>query len=138
MLQAYCVAGHTFHLDLPDGSPVLPLLSQYKGFVTDPVDDPLFILRVVEEIPEREKVPLYVVEPEDEGQPRLDLYSCADGVLVETDCPYMAPVPLRGRRNEPAFIAHTFAKVAALRGEGPDQLAEQLWRNSNAALGLEA
>ena len=61
----------------------------------------------------------------------------ADRLLIETDCPYMAPVPLRGQRNEPAFIAHTFAKVAELRGVGPDQLAEQLWENSNRILGIE-
>ena len=60
----------------------------------------------------------------------------ADRLLIETDCPYMAPVPLRGQRNEPAFIAHTFAKVAQLRGVGPDQLAEQLWENSNRILGI--
>lgn len=62
----------------------------------------------------------------------------ADRLLIETDCPYMAPVPLRGQRNEPAFIAHTFAKVAELRGVGPDQLAEQLWENSNRIMGIEA
>lgn len=61
----------------------------------------------------------------------------ADRLLIETDCPYMAPVPMRGRRNEPAFIAHTFAKVAELRGESPDALAEQLWENSNRIMGLE-
>ena len=61
----------------------------------------------------------------------------ADRLLVETDCPYMAPVPLRGRRNEPAFIAHTFAKVAELRNMGPDPLAEQLWQNANRIMGLE-
>ena len=61
-----------------------------------------------------------------------------DRLLIETDCPYMAPVPLRGRRNEPAFIAHTFARVAELRGEGPDDLAGRLWENSCAALGIEA
>ena len=60
----------------------------------------------------------------------------ADRLLVETDCPYMAPVPLRGRRNEPAFIVHTFAKVAELRGEAPDRLAEQLWRNANGIMGI--
>ena len=60
----------------------------------------------------------------------------ADRLLVETDCPYMAPVPLRGRRNEPAFIVHTFAKVAELRGEAPDRLAEQLWRNANDIMGI--
>jgi len=60
----------------------------------------------------------------------------ADRLLIETDCPYMAPVPLRGKRNEPAFIEHTLVKVAALRGIAPDRMAQQLWENSNAALGL--
>lgn len=60
----------------------------------------------------------------------------ADRLLIETDCPYMAPVPLRGRRNEPSFLPHTFARVAELRGDAPDALAEQLWRNSCAALGI--
>ena len=61
----------------------------------------------------------------------------ADRLLIETDCPYMAPVPLRGRRNEPAFIVHTFAKVAELRSIGPDALAEQLWANAVAIIGEE-
>ena len=61
----------------------------------------------------------------------------ADRLLIETDCPYMAPVPLRGRRNEPAFIVHTFDKVAGLRGAAPEDLAEQLWQNANRAMGLE-
>ena len=60
----------------------------------------------------------------------------ADRLLIETDCPYMAPVPLRGRRNEPAFIVHTFEKVAALRGEAPEALSRRLWRNSCRAMGL--
>ena len=61
----------------------------------------------------------------------------ADRLLIETDCPYMAPVPLRGRRNEPAFIVHTFSRVAELRGAEPEALAERLWKNSCAALGIE-
>lgn len=60
----------------------------------------------------------------------------ADRLLIETDCPYMAPVPLRGKRNEPSFMAHTLAKVAELREAAPDRLADQLWQNSNRALGL--
>lgn len=60
----------------------------------------------------------------------------ADRLLIETDCPYMAPVPLRGKRNEPSFLVHTLYKVAELRGEAPEQLAEQLWANSLAALRL--
>lgn len=61
----------------------------------------------------------------------------ADRLLIETDCPYMAPVPLRGRRNEPAHIVHTFSKIAELRGEDPDKLSEQLWQNACAALRLQ-
>ena len=60
----------------------------------------------------------------------------SDRLLIETDCPYMAPVPLRGRRNEPAFIVHTFGKIVELRGEDPDALSEQLWHNACKALGL--
>lgn len=60
----------------------------------------------------------------------------ADRLLVETDCPYMAPVPLRGRRNEPAFIVHTFEKVAQLRGEDPEALAGALWENANNIMGI--
>jgi TatD DNase family protein len=40
----------------------------------------------------------------------------ADRIIVETDCPYLAPVPHRGRRNEPAFLPHVLAKVAEIRG----------------------
>ena len=43
-------------------------------------------------------------------------------VLVETDAPYLAPVPKRGKRNEPAFVAHTAAAVAELRGMSVDDL----------------
>ena len=49
----------------------------------------------------------------------------------------MAPVPLRGKRNEPAFIEHTLVKIAALRETAPVHMAEQLWINSNAAMALE-
>lgn len=40
----------------------------------------------------------------------------ADRIMVETDCPYLAPVPLRGRRNEPAYLPHVLAKLAEIRG----------------------
>lgn len=40
----------------------------------------------------------------------------ADRIIVETDCPYLAPVPFRGRRNEPAYIPHILAKLAEIRG----------------------
>ena len=47
-----------------------------------------------------------------------------DRLLVETDAPYLAPVPYRGRRNEPAFVAATAAAVATLKGIEPQHLAE--------------
>jgi TatD DNase family protein len=40
----------------------------------------------------------------------------ADRIIVETDCPYLAPMPYRGRRNEPAFLPHILAKLAEIRG----------------------
>ncbi|HKP33430.1 MAG TPA: TatD family hydrolase [Sphingomicrobium sp.] len=48
----------------------------------------------------------------------------ADQMLVETDAPFLAPVPHRGQKCEPAFVADTAAFVAALRGEEPERLAE--------------
>ena len=87
MTKAFCVAGHTFHLELPDGAALWPLLTQYDEFVTEPVADPLFALSAVESLSITDKAPLYVAEPEEEGQPRLDLYSCKEGCLVE-----MAPL----------------------------------------------
>lgn len=46
-----------------------------------------------------------------------------DRLLVETDCPYLAPIPYRGKRNEPAYVAHTAAKVAELKGISTEALA---------------
>jgi TatD DNase family protein len=48
----------------------------------------------------------------------------ADRLLVETDAPYLAPVPNRGKRNEPAFVAHTAAVLAQVRGLEPAALAD--------------
>jgi TatD DNase family protein len=47
-----------------------------------------------------------------------------DRLLVETDAPYLAPVPYRGKRNEPAWVAHTAKVLAELRGMTPDTLAD--------------
>jgi TatD DNase family protein len=51
-------------------------------------------------------------------------------LLVETDCPFLAPVPLRGKRNEPAYVTHTAATVASLRGLDPLDFAEATTRNA--------
>ena len=47
----------------------------------------------------------------------------ADRILVETDCPFLAPVPHRGQLNEPALMTHTAAALAGLRGISPEELA---------------
>jgi TatD DNase family protein len=44
-------------------------------------------------------------------------------ILVETDCPFLAPIPHRGQRNEPALVTHTAAALAELRGISPEELA---------------
>jgi TatD DNase family protein len=56
----------------------------------------------------------------------------ADRILVETDAPFLAPTPLRGQTNEPAYVAHTARFVAKLRGISPDQLAEITTSNFDA------
>jgi len=52
-----------------------------------------------------------------------------DRLLVETDAPYLAPVPHRGRRNEPAFVAEVARQLAALHGLAPEAMAEQTAHN---------
>ncbi len=61
----------------------------------------------------------------------------ADSILVETDAPYLAPMPLRGKRNEPAFVAHTADFVAKLRGEDPEELRAQTYANACRIFGIE-
>ena len=58
-----------------------------------------------------------------------------DRILVETDSPYLAPVPFRGKVNEPAHVVHVAAKVAALRGLSPSALAAITTRNLEALCG---
>lgn len=59
-----------------------------------------------------------------------------DRILVETDCPYLAPQPVRGRPNEPAFLVHTVDALAALRGESPEQLGAQIDANADRVFSL--
>jgi len=59
-----------------------------------------------------------------------------DRLLVETDSPYLAPQPVRGRPNEPAHVAHTVAALAELRQEDADELAARTHANAAAAFGL--
>jgi len=50
-------------------------------------------------------------------------------LLVETDAPYLAPVPKRGKRNEPSFVVHTAAKLAEVKGVSAEELAEKTTAN---------
>ena len=52
-----------------------------------------------------------------------------DRMLIETDCPYLAPVPHRGKRNEPAFVKETARKLGELRGLSMEAIGEQTSRN---------
>ena len=66
---------------------------------------------------------------------RTALYIPDDRILIETDSPFLAPVPLRGKANEPAFIKHTCEFLAALRGMTADDFAELTFANAERALG---
>jgi TatD DNase family protein len=59
-----------------------------------------------------------------------------DRLLAETDSPYLAPQPVRGKPNEPANVVHTLATLAEVRGEDPSDLARQIDANATAAFGL--
>jgi TatD DNase family protein len=60
----------------------------------------------------------------------------ADRILLETDAPYLSPEPLRGRKNRPAHLAFTCARLAEERGEAPTALARQAAANTRALLAL--
>jgi TatD DNase family protein len=69
-----------------------------------------------------------------------DTHACAqqvpaDRFLVETDCPFLAPVPRRGKRNEPAYVAAVAQRVAELRGESLVEVARQSTANACTLFG---
>lgn len=59
-----------------------------------------------------------------------------DRLLIETDCPFLAPVPERGQRNEPAYVRHVAAAIAQLRGLEMDAIAEQTTANARRCFNL--
>lgn len=59
-----------------------------------------------------------------------------DRYMIETDAPYLAPVPKRGRRNEPAFVPHVAAALARIRDETVEQVAADSWANTGCFYGL--
>jgi TatD DNase family protein len=60
----------------------------------------------------------------------------ADRILAETDSPYLAPQPVRGRENEPANVVHTLRTLAETRGEDPDELAARIDANATECFEL--
>jgi TatD DNase family protein len=61
----------------------------------------------------------------------------ADKILVETDCPFLAPEPFRGRQNEPAYVKYTAAECARLRGEDAEAFMNQAAVNTIKVFGIE-
>ncbi len=60
----------------------------------------------------------------------------ADRLLAETDSPYLAPQPVRGKTNEPAYVIHTLSGLAEARGVDPGELARQIDANADTVFGL--
>jgi TatD DNase family protein len=59
----------------------------------------------------------------------------ADRLVVETDCPYLAPVPYRGKRNEPAYVVETVREIARLRNQTPEEVAQITTDNARRLFG---
>jgi TatD DNase family protein len=59
-----------------------------------------------------------------------------DRLLVESDAPFLAPVPKRGKRNEPAWVAHTIERLASVRGISPESLADRTGENAERLFNL--
>ncbi len=64
-------------------------------------------------------------------------FAPADRILIETDAPFLAPIPHRGQQNEPALVTHTAATLAELRGISPAEIAAQTTANFHRLFNLE-
>jgi len=76
--------------------------------------------------------------PKAESLREVGRFVPADRVLVETDAPFLAPVPYRGKRNEPAWVAETIARLAAVRGMPVETLGAQVSENFARFVGAGA
>jgi TatD DNase family protein len=77
-----------------------------------------------------------VTYPNARALPDVARFVPADWLVVETDCPFLPPQGYRGKRNEPAYLAITAARVAELRGEPIEALAARTTTNACALLGI--
>ncbi len=72
----------------------------------------------------------HVTYPKNEELREVARYVPEDRLLIETDAPFLTPVPLRGKRNEPSYVVYTASKVAELRGVDTDRLFEVVLENA--------
>ena len=77
-----------------------------------------------------------VTYPKARALPEVARFVPGDRLVVETDCPFLPPQPYRGKRNEPAYLAITAARVAELRGESLPTLAARTSENAAKLFGL--
>ncbi len=77
-----------------------------------------------------------VTYPKARALPDVATFVPANRLGVETDCPFLPPQPYRGKRNEPAWVAITAARVAELRGEPLESLAARMAENARTLLGV--
>jgi TatD DNase family protein len=59
-----------------------------------------------------------------------------DRILSETDAPYLAPAPYRGKRNEPAYVVHAVSRLAELKRVSMDEMKRQIWENGKRIFGI--
>jgi len=78
-----------------------------------------------------------VTYPSARALPDVARFVPGDRLVVETDCPFLPPQGYRGRRNEPAYLAHTAARVAELRGESLARLGPQMSANARRLFRVE-
>lgn len=60
-----------------------------------------------------------------------------DKLIIETDCPYMAPTPYRGKRNEPIYVEYVARKIAEIKGISYEEVVEVTNKNTRKAYGME-
>jgi TatD DNase family protein len=82
-------------------------------------------------------IPGTVTFPKAETQQEVVKKAPLDRLLVETDAPYLAPIPYRGKVNEPAFVLYTAEKIAQLRGCPLEQVAQQTTINAHGVFRLD-
>ncbi len=82
-------------------------------------------------------IPGTVTFPKSANQQEVVRRAPSDRLLLETDSPYLAPVPFRGKDNEPSYLLHTARKVAELRNEALEEIAASTTRNAHRVFGID-